>query len=401
LVQKLHINTCAGVIEALEIIFGKRVYADKAVERILKANKKWGARDRGFVAEHTYDIVRNWRFLWACYGNDPILKRKELWNLLGIHLQIKHIPLPDWPRFDEIRDFEMPNTQDWALQITESYPDWLHERATEELGAAWPEIAREMNRQAELIVRANTLKISREALIARLASEDVPARPLSGTEAGVIMEKRVNNFRLNSFQEGLYEVQDGGSQQIAPALDAQPGMRVIDACAGAGGKSLQIAAAMQNQGSIIAMDVEAWKLHELKKRARRNGAHNIETRVIEGAKTIKRLSESADRLLLDVPCSGTGVIKRNPDTKWKLEPEHIDRVTGMQKEILENYAPMVKPGGRMVYATCSILRSENEDQVKWFAEKYASTWTLLDTKRVAPSPYSDGFFHATFERKIT
>jgi 16S rRNA (cytosine967-C5)-methyltransferase len=397
--QKLHISTCAGVIEALEVIFGKRIYADKAVERILKTNKKWGVRDRGFVAENTYDMVRNWRYLWACYDKDPILKRKELWSLFGIHLLSKGYTLPDWPKFDDIREFIFPDTQSWPLEVMESYPNWLHERASTELGDAWPPIALEMNKQAALIIRANTLKTDRDALIVKLAAEGIPSSPLEGTDAGIIMEKRVNNFRLNSFTEGLFEVQDGGSQQIAPALEVQPGMRVIDACAGAGGKSLQIAAAMQNQGTIIAMDVEGWKLNELKKRARRNGVHNIETREIEGGKTIKRLAASADRLLLDVPCSGTGVIKRNPDTKWKLEPEHVERVIAIQQEILESYAIMVKPGGRLVYATCSILRSENEDQVARFAEKHQHEFTLINMHRVHPGPYSDGFFHATFERK--
>ena len=390
--QKLHINTVAGVIEALEIIFGKRVYADKAVEKILKSNKKWGSRDRGFVAENTYDMVRWWRLLWALKGEEPSLKRKSLWELFGIWWIYKGEALPDWSKFDAVRDLVLPDLSTLAFDELQSYPIWLHERAFAELGEDWKTIASEMNKQAGVVIRTNLLKGSPEQLQQILKADGIETLRLTDTEAGLVMLKRVNNFRLQAFQDGWFEVQDGGSQKIAPFLDVKPGMRVIDACAGAGGKTLQMAARMNNQGSIIAMDVEAWKLNELKKRARRNGAHNIETRTIEGSKTIKRLAESADCLLLDVPCSGTGVIKRNPDTKWKLEPEHIDQVIRIQADILDTYPLMVKPGGRFVYATCSILRSENEDQIERFMSHRGGAFSLLSQQRMAPSQYSDGFF---------
>ena len=173
---------------------------------------------------------------------------------------------------------------------------------------------------------------------------------------------------------------------------------MIDACAGAGGKSLHLSALMENKGSIISMDVEGWKLNELKKRAKRNGAHNIETRLIDSTKVIKRLHGAADRLLLDVPCSGTGVIKRNPDTKWKLQPDHIERVQGMQRDIINDYSKMLKTGGLMVYATCSILRSENEAQVERFLENHPE-FELIEQQRINPSAETDGFFMALLEKK--
>lgn len=267
----------------------------------------------------------------------------------------------------------------------------------EELGAKWPEIARASNIPAEVFLRTNTLKIDRKALLKELSNEFCPAQALDKNEVGIVLEKRKNTFRLRSFQSGFFEVQDGGSQMIAPYLEVKPGMRVIDACSGAGGKALHLAALMENKGQIIAMDVEAWKLKELQKRARRNGAHNIETRPIENSKSIKRLHNTADRLLLDVPCSGTGVIKRNPDTKWKLRPEHLDRVRKIQGDIIADYSKMLKKGGKMVYATCSILRSENEDQVAKFLESNTE-FKLLKEERVDPSQWSDGFYMALLER---
>jgi 16S rRNA (cytosine967-C5)-methyltransferase len=196
----------------------------------------------------------------------------------------------------------------------------------------------------------------------------------------------------------LFEQQDAGSQKVAAALAVEPGMRVIDACAGAGGKTLHIAAAMQGKGRLIAMDVEQWKLENLKERARRAGAHNIETRVIEDSKTIKRLKESADRVLLDVPCSGLGVLKRNPDTKWKDTAERLAPLVKLQAEILESYSRMVKVGGILVYATCSILPMENRHQIDAFLAKN-DRFRLIEDETISPADTGfDGFYLARLER---
>lgn len=196
-------------------------------------------------------------------------------------------------------------------------------------------------------------------------------------------------------------MQDYSSQLVAPLLAPQPGMRVVDACAGGGGKTLHLASLMENKGSIIALDTQAWKLDELRLRARRAGATNIETRAIESRKTIKRLYGSADRLLLDVPCSGIGILRRNPDAKWKLQPEQIDKLRATQQEILQAYAPITKPGGRMVYATCSILPSENQDQVEKFLNSEAGkSFKLLEERRILPQDDGfDGFYMALLSRE--
>jgi len=175
-------------------------------------------------------------------------------------------------------------------------------------------------------------------------------------------------------------------------------MRVVDACAGGGGKTLHLAALMQNKGRIIAMDTEDWKLEELKKRARRAGAGNIETRLIDSSKVIKRQENSADRLLLDVPCSGLGVIKRNPDAKWKLSLEFIHQVKELQQKILSDYTVTLKSGGQMVYSTCSLLPSENEEQVKKFLEIQNGKFILEKEHRTYPSEGFDGFYMALLKK---
>lgn len=397
---RLHKNLVAAVFEALETSFGKGYYADKVIERILKSNPKWGARDRAFIAETTYEIVRWWRYLWELYGKTPSLKRKELNRIFGLWWRLQGYDLPDWHGFEAVQDMDLkaakkslPND----VGVQQSFPIWFDELASKDLGKDWPEIAKNLNIPAEVTIRTNTLKTNRRELKSLLKAEDVPTMDFPLNDIGLILKERKNTFRNPSFQNGMFEVQDGGSQLIAPFLRVEPGMRVVDACAGAGGKTLHLAAMMNNKGSIIAMDVEQRKLNELKKRAKRNGVHNIEIRHIDGSKAIKRLKGSADRLLLDVPCSGTGVIKRNPDTKWKIQPEHLERVMAIQKNILNDYSQMLKPGGLMVYATCSILHAENENQLKDFLER-RDDFKLIEDKRVNPSKDTDGFYMALLQK---
>ncbi len=192
-------------------------------------------------------------------------------------------------------------------------------------------------------------------------------------------------------------MQDAGSQAIAPYLRIESGQRVIDACAGAGGKTLHLAALMKNKGRIIAMDTEEWKLQELQKRARRAGISNIEPKVIESGKTVKRQANSADRLLLDVPCSGLGVLKRNPDAKWKLSLDFINKVRELQQHILRDYCDMLKPGGLLVYSTCSILPSENEEQVRVFLDSNKN-FQLISDRHIFPSEGFDGFYMALMKK---
>ncbi len=398
--QRLHKNLVAGVIEALELSFGKGNYADKVVERLFKANPRWGGRDRAFVAESTYEMVRWWRLLWALYGKEPCLKRKELYRLFGIWWQYRGEDLPPWPAFDQINGLNLEQRQnelDPAVGLRESFPEWLDEKAQQQLGAAWPSLAAALNQPAAVMLRVNTLKTDRPSLQRRLLEEGVDTEELQDSPLGLKLKLRQNTFRRPSFQEGLFEVQDGGSQRIAPFLQAKPGERVVDACAGAGGKALHLAALMENKGQVIAMDVEAWKLKELQKRARRNGVHNVECRPIDTTKAIKRLAAKADRLLLDAPCSGTGVIKRNPDTKWKLQPEHLERTSQMQREILRDYVQMLKPGGTLVYATCSILPQENEEQVARFLAEHPE-YLLEAEERINPGSESDGYYMARLRK---
>jgi 16S rRNA (cytosine967-C5)-methyltransferase len=259
-----------------------------------------------------------------------------------------------------------------------------------------------LNEPAPVFLRVNTLKAAPGKVCHLLIEEGFECAPVPGLPDALRMAKRQNIFPSQVFKDGLVEVQDAGSQRIAPFLQAEPGMRVVDACAGAGGKSLHLAALMRNKGRILALDTVEWKLKELRKRAARANVQNLEARVIEGHETIKRQHGLADRVLLDVPCSGLGVMRRNPDAKWKLHEDELLRLRTLQSEILRDYSRMVKRGGKLVYATCSIFRSENEDQVQAFLKEHGNEWTFEEDMRLHPGDDGgDGFYAARMARKAS
>jgi 16S rRNA (cytosine967-C5)-methyltransferase len=394
---KLYRNLCEAVVEGLQSIFTDNKYADKVIEKILKSNPKWGARDRRFIAETIYDIVRWYRL----FREVSDAEEDDFWKLLGVWCLWNNTEFPDWEEFEglnrkkiEARYEEVQSDR----KIRESIPDWLDELGEKEFGNNWEKELTALNEEAKVVLRVNTLKINRKSLQTQLDHEEIASEAPSTFPDALVLEQRQNIFTRQQFKDGLFEIQDAGSQLIAPFLQAAPGMRVIDACAGGGGKTLHLAALMQNKGRIIAMDTEGWKLEELKKRARRAGAGNIETRVIESSKTIKRLENSADRVLLDVPCSGLGVIRRNPDAKWKLSIDFIERVKELQQHILADYSTMVKKDGLLVYSTCSLLPSENEKQIIAFLETHKDSFELVDQKWMLPSEGFDGFYMALIKR---
>ena len=391
-----------GVLKALQEIFNEGRKADKVIGGVLKSNPKWGARDRAFIAENTYEIVRNWRLIKFCSGIDceRVSEEKDFLTLISTWLILNHIDLSNYqylPALPVSKVFEKLALAQSERKIKYSVPNWMDDLCSKELGESWEQELNAMHSQADVYLRVNTLKISKEKLKKLLDEKNIFSDEVEGVQNALKLKKRSNVFGLEEYKKGFFEVQDAGSQMIAEFLEVSNKHRVIDACAGAGGKSLHLATIMENKGKVISLDIEDFKLLELKKRAKRNGIDTIETRLIE-SKSIKRLKDSADRLLLDVPCSGLGVLKRNPDAKWKLKPEFIEEIKIVQAEILSEYSKMLKVGGKMVYATCSILRSENEDQVDNFL-KLNKEFKLVQQKRVYPSKEGfDGFYMALIEK---
>lgn len=398
---KIHKNLVQAIVDTLNEIFVNQRYADKAIEYTLQSNKKWGSRDRAFIAENTYEMVRWWRLITEV-GDVKDLDKASLWKIFGTWWAYDGNDLPDWEEFATINVPQLKKRYEklkLIRKINESIPDWLDEKGFSELPDRWEKELQALNFPAEVVLRTNTIKTTRDKLFHLLHEEGIETRKDDNYPDALVLLKRQNIFSSPSFQKGLFEVQDASSQLVGEALAVEPGMRVVDACAGAGGKTLHLAALMKNKGRIIAMDTEAWKLENLKKRASRAGVSIIETRLIESTKTIKRMYDSADRLLLDVPCSGLGVIRRNPDAKWKLSEAFITSIKKIQQDIIGSYSSIIKKDGQLVYSTCSILPSENTEQVKIFLSANPETFVLQQEKKIFPSESGfDGFYIAKLKR---
>ncbi|RZK11631.1 MAG: methyltransferase domain-containing protein [Flavobacterium sp.] len=403
--MRLHRNLVYTTIDSLNAIFNEGEYADKVVARALKKDKRWGSHDRKFVAETIYEIVR-WKRLYSEIADvkEPF-DRDDLWRVFAVWAVLRGYPIPDWRQLEGTPERKIKGRFDELSKnrvYRESIPDWMDEVGVKELGeAVWSKEIAAQNQPAKVILRVNTLKTTKEKLRAILMDLDIETDYLKDQPDALVLKERANVFLTDAFKEGFFEVQDANSQLVAAFLDVKPGMRVVDTCAGAGGKTLHLASLMENKGQLIAMDLYESKLKQLKLRAKRNGAFNIEYKIIDSTKVIKKLQEKADRVLIDAPCSGLGVLKRNPDAKWKLQPEFIDNIRKVQAEVLESYSRIVKPGGKLVYATCSVLPSENQEQVKHFltTENGKNFTFVKDSKILASDSGFDGFYMALLERK--
>ena len=398
--ELIHRNLLIGIHDALqETFFQEKKYADKVIERLLKAHKKWGSEDRKVVSEIFYNIIR-WKKRLEYYMGEGV-KPNNIYKLILAYLLWSKTHYKKFEEFDGIKVADILTKLKKGTVPTKaieySIPDWLAETLEKELGKNWEREMLALNEQAPTVLRTNSLKTTPRELIADLNDENVEAFTIKNYPDAVQLAEKKNVFLTSAFKDGLFEVQDASSQKIGELLDVKEGMRVVDACAGAGGKTLHLAALMKNKGQIIALDIYEWKLAELKRRAKRAGAHNIETRLISDNKVIKRLHEKADRLLIDAPCSGLGALKRNPDSKWKIDQDFIDRIKGEQQQILQDYSKILKKGGQMIYATCSILPSENNEQVKIFLENNPD-FTLVKDQKIMPSEGYDGFYMALIKR---
>ena len=402
----LHKNLVIGVIYTLDNIFNNKIFADKAIEKTLKSNKKWGSKDRGFIAETCYEIVR-WKRLYSEIANlKSPYNSNELWKFFSVWAVLRGLPIPNWKEFENIPKRKIKGKFDHLSKIRkfrESIPNWLDKIGLIELGEKkWEKELRELNKSTSVVLRTNTHKITRNQLKKILINEGIETNTIKKYPNALILKKRCNLFLRESFKKGLYELQDASSQLVAPFLNVEKGMRVCDVCAGAGGKTLHLSCLMENKGKIIAMDINQFKLNELRKRSKRNGAFNIQTKLIDNLKSVKKLYGKFDRLLIDAPCSGLGVLKRNPDAKWKLNLDFMQRVREKQLSILKKYSPLVKKGGKLVYATCSILPSENEMQIKKFLKsEEGKIFDFEDENKINPSDGFDGFYMARLALKQT
>ena len=405
--MRLHRNLVDAVVDGFLQINNDGLYADKVIERLLKRDKRWGSKDSAFIAETLYELVRYKRLYTEIAQEKAPFTVQSARRVFAVWAVLRGITLPEW-YFEGTPERRIKGRFDALSReraVRESVPDWLDALGEKELGETlWEAELHALNEQAQVVLRVNTLKTDREALRAQLLKEGYETEPLKDLADALKLKKRANLFLSEAFKQGLFELQDASSQRVAPLLlgdwtPAQRSLKVADCCAGAGGKTLHLAALMGGKGKIVAMDIYPQKLDELARRAKRNGAFNIETRLIE-TKYLKRQRGSFDKVLIDAPCSGLGVLRRNPDTKWKLTPEFLDQIRQTQAQILEQYSQLVKDGGQLVYATCSVLPSENQQQVQHFLQSEAGKhFALIEEHPISATEGYDGFYMALMESK--
>lgn len=277
-----------------------------------------------------------------------------------------------------------------------SLPPFLWDRLQASHTDELESILAALNEHQPPTLRVNTLKSTTIAVIESLQSNGFSVQKLGPETLSVRGETHLHHS--DAFRNGWFEIQDQHSQQVAPFCQVKPGQRVLDGCAGAGGKSLHLAALMQNRGQIIAMDIVPQKLERLQERARRAGVHCVQSRLKTSTKTLKRLRDSFDLVLIDAPCSGTGTLGRHPEIKFTLTQQRLDQLRNEQTELLRRHAWVVKPGGTLVYATCSLLNEENSEQISNFLNSFPD-FRLLEVQALKPdSQGAQGFFMARLQR---
>jgi 16S rRNA (cytosine967-C5)-methyltransferase len=390
--------------------------ADQALSGYLRSHGELGPRERALVAEATFAVLRRRRSLAAAAGSEEprILVVAALARVLGFSARVlEGVAEAAW-----VAQVRAASTDAYPDAVRADLPDWLWDRLTPEYGRDEAmHIAQGLLNAAPLDVRVNVARISRDEAQERLAADGLETRPTPFSPAGLRLSGKPAINRHPLFKEGLVEVQDEGSQILAWLLAPRRGEMVADYCAGAGGKTLALGMLMRGAGRLYAMDVSEKRLAALRPRAARAGLNNVHSIVLSGEADAraKRLAGKLDRVLVDAPCSGFGTLRRNPDLKWRHEARAVAELAAKQKRILEAAARLVKPGGRLVYATCSVLREENEAVAEAFQAaspgfEPLSCAALLEGQRIAldtgerlrlwPHRHgSDGFFAAAFQRR--
>ncbi len=392
-------NLVIGIAEGLETILINQKSPAKVISTLFATHKKWGKKDRNFVAETIYDMVR-WKSRIEAAQEEKI-NQQNLFASIGVWFILKgETQLPDFKEFkglDPIKILEQYNAKKEFPKVKYSFPDWLYNYGKNQLGETqWQKELEELNTPAKTILRCNTQKISLKKLQESLLSEAIETDVIEGYPHALALKSKQNILNSQSYKNGLFQIQDASSQLVAPFLQVETNQLVIDACAGAGGKSLHLSNLMQNQGKIIAMDIYGFKLAELERRKKLSGDKIIKIRLIKNNEDLIAYKNTADRVLLDVPCSSMGVLRRNPAIKWNLSAEKLEEIILQQESILNLYATLLKPtGGILVYSTCSIFPTENQDQVQKFLQTN-SNFKLLEQKIVLPSASGfDGFYMAS------
>lgn len=397
---KIFRPNCYAVVSLLKKILVDKNHLGKTIESYFSANRKLGARDRNFIASQIYESIRYKRKYLLLTNLNDIISEADCWLFFGAKLISENFDLPEWFPIDE-KDLAVlhKNSNGIIDEETElSYTTWFYEAIKAQYPKDYCSVLAALNEEAKVCLRVNTLKTNTEKLAASFSSSDISFQKLEGFPNSLVLENRSKITNHQSYINGEFELQDISSQSVVYFCELKVGMNFIDACAGAGGKSLLAAQIMNNKGRILALDIFQNKLQQLESRALKSGVKNITT-AYANTETFDEFVEWADVVLVDAPCSGSGVIKRNPENKWQLEKERVNDITIKQSQILNQNSKLVKSGGYLVYATCSILKQENENVVEAFLEENKN-YVLETSQTLLPGVNTtfDGFYMAKLKR---
>jgi len=421
----------SAIIDLLGQIEQPGTHANKTISKYFRNRRYIGSKDRRAISDSIFNILRHHaRLLW--WTNDGIarlrtiaslvlLDRKSQQEVIDLFNGDGYAPPSLTPSELKLLKSCMGKSVDdpsMPLWLSSEVPEWL----LNEMQANWPldliEETNALNQPAPIDIRVNTLKASRDNALMLLNNDGIKAKPTPFSPIGLRIHGRVNLQITTAFKGGFIELQDEGSQLISFLVDAKVGQKTIDFCAGGGGKTLALAALMNDGGPLIACDVNSFRLNKMHKRLKRAGVTNVTPNLLTGLSDpwIEKTEASAHRVLLDTPCSGSGSWRRSPANKWQLTREKLKKNIERQTKIIDTASKLVKPGGRLIYSTCSVLQGENEEQIERFLEENRNfdifpipqLWdSVLDGHCPTTGPYlnltparhyTDGFFCAVLKR---
>jgi len=395
------VTLLAGTFACVHAIVNRKSHADKALMDLLRSSGKltWG--QKRFLSDTAKQLIRYRRLLEEAsgYNMEGEFQLFAFWQMYGVWLLLNgldHMRYPSLRKFDTEEATKKLKSFRNKPVVTESFPDWLWKRGTQELSEHWPALASALNQPASRHIRVNTLRANTEYIINQLSYVGIDAQTTSLSAEGLILENGPDIFDTEIFRNGLVEVQDAASQFVSFFCEPHPESVVADVCAGHGGKALHLAQLMKNTGELWVSDGTPEKLNELSRRAAKAGISNIRKSTPQ---EILKQKQKFDLVLIDAPCSGTGVLRRNPETKWMLSESKLQDLIVLQQELLDNYSSLLAPGGKLIYAVCSVLPSEGKAQAKLFLQKHKE-FEHAGEALISPLAFnSDGFYVVRFTRK--
>ena len=402
--MKLYRNLADGIVEGVQEVLGNRMALRPTLKNILIKNRKWGSNDRKLVGKGIIEIIR-WKRKFDVIGKLKVKSKNYFKNLLVVWSIYNDIEFEECLTFSKFKKDKICNN----ISITNSkrafknsIPDWLDSLGMKTYGKViWEKEIQALNKPAKLFLRTNTLKTDVKKLQAYLKeNHKVNTNIVSNIPNALVVEENKILTHLDIYKKGWFEIQDLNSQKISIFTNPKPNSLIIDACAGSGGKTLHLATIMKNTGRIIATDSSDKKRKQLENRLKRNGISIVEYLNSENEYFFKKFNNSANIVIIDAPCSGLGVIKRNPAAKWHMNPKRIEQLVDIQKQILQKYAALVKSRGNLVYATCSIFPNENQNQIKNFLKSNLGLEFRIEKEEVllTHDTGGDGFYVAKLLR---